>query len=225
MDKLVSIDTSLLQKPRSAKETRRAIVCAALEEFAERFVEGARTREIARKAKVNHAAINYHFGSKWEMYTKVMELVIESLSEKYQVVYDEIDAYLKSPDATKEGAKELVKKFLIFHHHLYTNPDFTNFFRIIQREESMPTRAFETVYEKGYKPMFSAFKKLVKFALKEKLSERRLDTLIFSLIVLNGALCSCRATYLRSVNKPRLDDGDVKVFGETVSLILDKIFK
>lgn len=223
MDKTLSLSTKKLQKPQCVSETRRAIVCAALEEFAERSVEGARTREIARKAKVNHAAINYHFGSKLEMYSKVMALVIEKLAEEYQHVYDEIDAYLDSANATKDGAKELVKKFMIFHHHLYTNPDFTNFFRVIQREESSPTDGFKVVYEKGFKPMFSTFKKLVKFASKDSIEEDILDTLIFTLIVANGALCSCKAGYLKTAKKTKLDEGDVEKFGRTITLLLDKL--
>ena len=223
MSNIYSIDTSLLQKPQCVAETKRAIVCAALEEFAERSVSGARTREIARKAKVNHAAINYHFGGKLEMYEKVIQLVIEKLTEEYQVIYDEIDKYLDSPNATKEGAKELAKKFLIFHHHLYTNPDFTNFFRIIQREESSPTKVFDIVYENGYKPMFFKFKRLVKFAMKDELEESLLDCLIFSIIVLNGALCSCKEAHLRMSQKAKLDEEDVETFGKTVSIFLDKV--
>ena len=223
MSDIISIDTSLLQKPQCVAETKRAIVCAALEEFAERSVSGARTREIARKAKVNHAAISYHFGGKLEMYAKVMQLVVEKLTEEYQGIYDEIDAYLDSPEATKSGARELAKKFMIFHHHLYTNPDFTNFFRIIQREESSPTKVFDIVYENGYKPMFFKFRRLLKFAMKQELEDSLLDCLIFSLIVLNGALCSCKEAYLRTSGKSKLDDSDVETFGKTVSTILDKI--
>lgn len=223
MDKIVSIDTSHLQKPQCVAETKRAIVCAALEEFAERSVEGARTREIARKAKVNHAAINYHFGSKQEMYLKILALVIEKLSEEYKHIYDEIEEYLDSANATKDGARELVKRFMIFHHHLYTNPDFTNFFRIIQREESSPTEGFNVVFENGYTPMFKTFKRLIIFASKDKIDDNLIDSLIFSLIVLNGALCSGRAAYLKTANKSKLDESDVETFGKTISLFLDKL--
>src|SRR5262245_39265210 len=49
---------------RRASDTRDRIVVAALEAFAERGFDGARTRDIAARACVNQGLITYHFSSK-----------------------------------------------------------------------------------------------------------------------------------------------------------------
>lgn len=46
------------------EDPKARIFKAALEEFGMRSLAGARTREIAAKANLNHAAINYYFGAK-----------------------------------------------------------------------------------------------------------------------------------------------------------------
>ena len=56
------------------EDPKARIFKAALEEFGMRSLAGARTREIAAKANLNHAAINYYFGGKNELY---MELALQ----------------------------------------------------------------------------------------------------------------------------------------------------
>jgi len=57
-------------------ETKIAIILAAGELFAEHGLEGTSIRPIAQKAGVNIAAINYHFGSKENLYTEVFRYVL-----------------------------------------------------------------------------------------------------------------------------------------------------
>ena len=49
---------------RPAEYTRHAIIKAAVDLFAEKGFEGASVRDIITKARVNQAAINYHFKCK-----------------------------------------------------------------------------------------------------------------------------------------------------------------
>jgi len=52
--------------------TRERIILTATELFAERGFEGASVREIAKQAKVNLAAVNYHFSNKKNLYHEVL---------------------------------------------------------------------------------------------------------------------------------------------------------
>lgn len=60
-----------------AQTTKEALLLAAGELFAEYGVEGTSIRAIAEKCQANIAAVNYHFGSKENLYTAVIRHVLE----------------------------------------------------------------------------------------------------------------------------------------------------
>lgn len=55
----------------SGEETKKRIIEVAAVLFSQKGFEGASVREIAKKAEVNLAAINYHFSSKQNLYEAV----------------------------------------------------------------------------------------------------------------------------------------------------------
>lgn len=64
--------------PASQEETRWRLLLAATEVFAESGYRAATTREIARRAEVNLAAIHYHFGDKAALYREVFRLPFQN---------------------------------------------------------------------------------------------------------------------------------------------------
>ena len=72
------------QEPRRTKRdavaTKAAIVAAALEEFAELGLAGARIDEIARSARVNKALLYYYFESKEHLYQGVVEQMFVAMT-------------------------------------------------------------------------------------------------------------------------------------------------
>lgn len=76
-------------KPRrDAERTRQAILKAALREFAQEGVSGARTDHIASAAHVNKALIYYYFQDKEELYGAVLDQVFSGLAERINQVLD-----------------------------------------------------------------------------------------------------------------------------------------
>ena len=65
---------------RQAEATRRALVAAGVEAFAEHGFEAASVRDITAKAAVNQGAITYHFGGKEGLYRAVLEAVRDKVS-------------------------------------------------------------------------------------------------------------------------------------------------
>ena len=59
--------------PATTEATRAALLKAAAEVFAEQGYQLARVRDITRRAGVNLAAMNYHFGGKQKLYLAVLE--------------------------------------------------------------------------------------------------------------------------------------------------------
>jgi AcrR family transcriptional regulator len=67
---------------RPTEVTRDAIVKAAVRLFAEKGFQGTSVRDIIVKARVNQAAINYHFKSKDGLYLEVLKTAFEKLTEQ-----------------------------------------------------------------------------------------------------------------------------------------------
>src|SRR5262245_28133554 len=65
---------------RPSAYTRQAIVKAATNLFAENGFEGTTVRAIVAKARVNQAAINYHFAGKEGLYREVLRTAFRALT-------------------------------------------------------------------------------------------------------------------------------------------------
>src|SRR5437879_10091446 len=73
------------------EKTRAAILKAALEEFSNEGVAGARTDEIARRAGVNKALLYYYFKDKEGLYGAALEQVFSGLSARVMAVLERQD--------------------------------------------------------------------------------------------------------------------------------------
>jgi AcrR family transcriptional regulator len=60
-------------RPRDPEQTRRDIVDAAIAEFSEKGLSGARVDEIAARTRTTKRMIYYYFGSKERLYAAVLE--------------------------------------------------------------------------------------------------------------------------------------------------------
>ena len=65
---------------RPSDHTREAIINAAVHLFAEKGFDSTSVRDIVTKARVNQAAINYHFKSKDGLYLEVLKIGFERLT-------------------------------------------------------------------------------------------------------------------------------------------------
>jgi AcrR family transcriptional regulator len=66
-----------LLRTEGRSETRLRLLAAASEEFAQRGYANARVRQIVDQAKVNLAAVNYHFGGKEGLYRATLAHLAE----------------------------------------------------------------------------------------------------------------------------------------------------
>src|ERR1700730_17157636 len=69
------------------EESRAAILNAAVAEFAEHGIAGARTDSIARSARVNKALLYYYFKDKDALYEAVLDHVFSGLLERIMPVF------------------------------------------------------------------------------------------------------------------------------------------
>src|SRR6202142_436520 len=75
-------------KRRHPEKSRAAILRAAVAEFAEHGIAGARTDAIARAARVNKALLYYYFKDKDALYEAVLDHVFGGLRDRVTPVLD-----------------------------------------------------------------------------------------------------------------------------------------
>lgn len=71
---------------RAPEETRRSLLAAAVAEFAEKGLAGARVDEIARRAGVNKQLVYHHFGNKEDLFRAALESVYREIRAREQAL-------------------------------------------------------------------------------------------------------------------------------------------
>jgi AcrR family transcriptional regulator len=126
-------------------DTRTQLIEAALDTFGRRGYEGASTREIAKAAGANLAAIVYHFGGKEGLHLAVAEHIATSIAQKIgptlaAVAGPETSA---TPKAARAALHKLIETFI---EVILGSAEAERWARFIVREQMQPTAAFEVIY-------------------------------------------------------------------------------
>ncbi len=132
------------QRDRGA-DTRAQLVEAALDVFGRLGYEGATTREIAKAANANLAAIVYHFGSKEALHIAVAEHVVASILAKVGTALAAASepAATASPEAARAALHRLIDTRV---EVMLGSAEAERWARFIVREQLQPTVAFEVIY-------------------------------------------------------------------------------
>jgi TetR/AcrR family transcriptional regulator, regulator of cefoperazone and chloramphenicol sensitivity len=126
-------------------QARLALIRAAAEVFGESGVDGATTREIARRAQQNIAAIAYYFGGKEGLYLAVAEHIVELVVARIGPLLDEIEAFLASERRAPNRCLDYTVRLLA--ETIGVQEAMVPVTSVIVREQTHPTRAFDIVYE------------------------------------------------------------------------------
>lgn len=123
-------------------ETRAQLIMAGLDVFGRVGFEGASTREIARAADVNLAAIVYHFGGKEQLYLAVAEYIAEQIVERIAPV-------AMGAPLPVDAAGARARLSLLIHAFvdiILGDDEAEQWARFILREQLQPTSAFDLIY-------------------------------------------------------------------------------
>jgi AcrR family transcriptional regulator len=132
------------QQNRGA-ETRAQLIEAGLDVFGLVGFEGATTREIAKAAGANLAAIAYHFGSKEALHIAVAEHVARSMRGAIEPALADVagPAATASPQAARASFGRLIEAYVDL---LVGSAEAERWARFIVREQMQPSAAFDTIY-------------------------------------------------------------------------------
>jgi AcrR family transcriptional regulator len=119
--------------------TRRNLLDAAAEVFAEVGFRAATVREICQRAGANVAAVNYHFGDKEKLYLEVLRRSQEEALQKYPPDYG------IPPDASAEDKLGAFIRSLLLR--IFDQGTTAYHGKIMAREMVDPTPALDTLVQ------------------------------------------------------------------------------
>ena len=143
---------------KDGEETRQRILKVASMLFAEKGYRNTTHEQICRTAKVNAAAINYHFRKKEKLYVEAWRTSFNSLLKKHPA-----DGGV-SPDAT--AVERLHGRILSIMRRM-SDPE-NKVFDIINREMSNPTGILTEVIHESIIPVTAGIESIVREILGEK---------------------------------------------------------
>lgn len=151
--------------------TRRRILDTAAELFAAHGFRQVTVRDICREARVNVAAVNYHFGDKLGLYQEVVQQAIDAMRETTDI-------------ARREGsglpAEERLSQFVALLVSRLLSRAGPTIHRLVHREISDPTPALERIVEEGVRPRVEYLSGLVAELLSCSPTDQRVLRCVFS---------------------------------------------
>jgi len=138
--------------------TRQQILESAGEVFAEVGFRNATVREICTRAKVNIAAINYHFGDKEKLYAEVLRYSQQKCHEKYPPFLG-----LGPEAAPEEKLRAYILSFLL---RIFDKGPIAWHGKLMSREMVDPTAALDSIIAEKIRPMAEQLSRIVGEILK-----------------------------------------------------------
>jgi TetR/AcrR family transcriptional regulator len=99
-------DTSRAPGGKRGQAVRESILKAALEYFGAFGFEGTTTRAVAERAGVSHSLVLYHFQSKEQLWTSMMDDAIGRYASVIEGIFD------RSPGRAGAALKEFIEQFV-----------------------------------------------------------------------------------------------------------------
>src|SRR5262252_10304117 len=144
---------------RPSEVTRERIMKAAERLFAESGYDGTSIRAIVAKAKVNQAAINYHFDGKDGLYREVLRVAFRALTEHRLEHAEELKSMSR-----EEALSQFVRRQL---QPLLGRDEYSRHMRIFNWETVQPTTVFRNLVAEEAAPFLGLSADLVRRFMPE----------------------------------------------------------
>src|SRR6058998_1777638 len=137
---------------KSKCDTRSRILDVAEELFGEQGLDRVSIRDITRTAKVNLAAINYHFGSKEELIAAVFERRVVPVNEARLAALDKVE---KSAGKRIPKLEAILEAFIrpALQSSLKASKGGTAFSKLFGRCLSEPSPEVEALLKRQFEPL------------------------------------------------------------------------
>lgn len=158
------------QTTTACEQTRARLLEAAREVFSQCGFQGATVREICRRADANVAAVNYHFGSKDDLFAEALN-------------FNQLKA-LQTENATADKCPQkrlrlFVRDFMLM---LLDEKNASRQCRMMARELADPTPALDKIVTEAIAPLHEFLGRLVREIVGDKVSETERRRCVYSLL-------------------------------------------
>jgi len=144
---------------RPSEITRERILKASERLFAERGYDATSVRTIVAKARVNQAAINYHFGGKDGLYREVLRAAFRALTEQQLAHAEEAKTMSR-----EQALGEFVRRQL---QSLIARDELSRYMRIFNWETARPSAVFRKLLREEAAPFMGVAVDLVRRFMPE----------------------------------------------------------
>ena len=205
-------------------DTPSKILAAALVEFGSAPIKNVGTRDIAKRAGVNIAAISYYFKGKAELYAVLVDAIISHLSKLSSVFYKRFERLQKNPSPTE--ARELLNDYIswrLLGVDEEQRPIFKNIISIIFREEFNDTELFRKFHSSVFGQTDELFRESIKIILQQRVDDE--TARIMSICIL-GALIRFGAvpnSVRLSMNYDEIGPAQTEKIRSVIFSMLDKV--
>jgi len=153
-----------MEDRKASSKTSAAIMEAAGKIFAEEGYSKATVRDICREAGANIAAINYHFGDKKGLYLAVLKHYQEIAFQTYPP-----NLGIKENQKPEEKLQAFIRTFL---SRIMDDGRPAWFGRLLAREFTQPTWAFDILVEETIRPSFQLLTEIIAEIMGKSSRER-----------------------------------------------------
>lgn len=196
---------------RAPEETRRNILAAAVAEFSDKGLAGARVDDIAARTRTTKRMIYYYFGSKEKLYAAVLELLYGGMRDA------EKDLQLEGLKPA-EALQKLVE--ITFDHHA-SHPEFVRLVCTENINEARIVSASPTIRSRNA-TIIGLLKKILERGMRDGSFRRGLDPLDVHLLI--SSFCfyrvsnrhTLRAIFGRDLQAPKVAVAHRRMVSETV---------
>ncbi|MBO5254615.1 MAG: CerR family C-terminal domain-containing protein [Opitutales bacterium] len=207
-------------------DTPSKILAAALVEFGNAPVKNVGTRDIAKRAGVNIAAISYYFKGKDELYAILIDAIIEHISKLTEPFHKRFEALMENPSESE--ARALLNDYISWRL-LGVDEDkkhvFKNILSIIFREEFNNTELFKQFHSRIFGKTDELLRESIKMILKDKVDDetaRIMSTAILGSLIRFGAVPN---SVMLSMNWHEISSVEIEKIRNVIFSMLDKVLK
>ena len=172
---LARVPSRASARAEASEATRERILAAALAAFSERGFDGASTRQIAARAGANLGLLQYHFGSKQDLWRAAVERAFAELRSGVEQALRE-----PAPADERERTRRLIRGYVRF---VARNPEFV---RIMHDEGKRRGPRMRWLVDHHVKPLYQAFRAQLERAQQRGALPAHVDALHFHYVLIGA---------------------------------------